>query len=128
MAGVDFSVGDYDQRTALHVATAEGHVQVVHFLKIILTKEQANARDRWGQNAADCVAEPDTKIGKRLLKTLKKAGVHPNSNSDEKTRTLLQHQHLDHALATRREWTGASSYAVKDSPHDLNNSSPQNCK
>ena len=32
LKGVNMGQGDYDQRTALHLAAAEGHVEVVRFL------------------------------------------------------------------------------------------------
>jgi glutaminase len=42
----DLSRGDYDSRTPMHLAAAEGHLEVVRFL---LAKNMgANRRDRWG--------------------------------------------------------------------------------
>ena len=32
MAGIDFSAGDYDYRTALHLAASEGHIECVRFI------------------------------------------------------------------------------------------------
>ena len=32
LAGVDVNAGDYDQRTALHLAAANGHLDVVQLL------------------------------------------------------------------------------------------------
>jgi len=62
--GVDPTLGDYDQRTALHLACAEGHINIVKYLvetgfsttSLSRTKSQLdlqetltfiNARDRW---------------------------------------------------------------------------------
>lgn len=45
-AGTDLNQGDYDMRTALHLASAEGHLNVVKFL--IEHGVEINPRDRWG--------------------------------------------------------------------------------
>jgi ankyrin repeat protein len=44
--GVGASEGDYDQRTALHLACAEGHARVV--IHLIEAGADVNATDRWG--------------------------------------------------------------------------------
>ena len=44
--GVLPNVGDYDKRTALHVAAAEGHEKIVEFL--LLSQADPNSKDRWG--------------------------------------------------------------------------------
>lgn len=44
--GVGASEGDYDKRTALHLACAEGHARVVMYL--IKAGADVNATDRWG--------------------------------------------------------------------------------
>jgi glutaminase len=48
--GVDLSIADYDKRTALHLAAAEGQLDVVRYLidyykKLKLT---LSPQDRWG--------------------------------------------------------------------------------
>jgi len=45
--GIDLNLGDYDNRTALHVAAAEGHLEVVEYLLGIGVKP--NPVDRWKQ-------------------------------------------------------------------------------
>ena len=44
--GVDFNQSDYDQRTPLHVAVCEGHIDVCKFL-IHVTKANVHKKDRW---------------------------------------------------------------------------------
>jgi ankyrin repeat protein len=45
--GADVNEGDYDRRTALHLAAAEGHVAVASYL-IDECRASVNAEDRWG--------------------------------------------------------------------------------
>ncbi|XP_042340511.1 glutaminase liver isoform, mitochondrial-like [Plectropomus leopardus] len=49
LSGVDVNAVDYDGRSALHVAAAEGHAEVIRFL---LENAGANPalRDRWGSS------------------------------------------------------------------------------
>jgi glutaminase len=47
LLGMDMSLADYDGRTALHLASAEGHENIVRFL-LEKCKVTPFARDRWG--------------------------------------------------------------------------------
>ena len=46
--GVDMKMGDYDGRTALHIAAAEGHPRCVRFL-LEVCGVPYDCKDRWGQ-------------------------------------------------------------------------------
>lgn len=48
-AGLDLNETDYDGRTALHLAAAEGHTRVVKYL--LRKNVDPNMRDRWGNTA-----------------------------------------------------------------------------
>jgi glutaminase len=50
-SGVDVRLGDYDRRTALHIACSEGHHDVV---KLLLQKgAQVSVIDRWKNTPLD---------------------------------------------------------------------------
>ena len=51
-AGANLSVGDYDKRTAMHLAASEGHVDVIAFL-IDVAKVDPSPHDRWGGTPLD---------------------------------------------------------------------------
>jgi len=48
--GINFNLSDYDQRTALHLAASEGHLEMVKFL---LANGAKILRDRWGNTAIE---------------------------------------------------------------------------
>uniref|UniRef100_A0A7N8XFE1 glutaminase n=1 Tax=Mastacembelus armatus TaxID=205130 RepID=A0A7N8XFE1_9TELE len=52
LSSVDMEQRDYDSRTALHVAAAEGHTEVVRFL-LEACKVNPVPRDRWGNTPMD---------------------------------------------------------------------------
>ena len=55
---VNINEGDYDGRTAIHLAAAEGKVKVVEFL--LAHKADPHARDRWGNTAVHEVAKHES--------------------------------------------------------------------
>ncbi|XP_013873424.1 glutaminase kidney isoform, mitochondrial [Austrofundulus limnaeus] len=52
LSAVDMDQRDYDSRTALHIAAAEGHEEVVRFL-IEICKVNPHVKDRWGNTPLD---------------------------------------------------------------------------
>ncbi|XP_054590307.1 LOW QUALITY PROTEIN: glutaminase kidney isoform, mitochondrial [Nothobranchius furzeri] len=52
LSSVDMEQRDYDSRTALHVAAAEGHIDVVRFL-LEACKVNPVPKDRWGNTPID---------------------------------------------------------------------------
>ena len=49
--GVPLGIADYDLRTPLHLAAAEGHVDVVKYL--VAHRVDLQPRDRWGNTPLD---------------------------------------------------------------------------
>ncbi|MCG8354772.1 MAG: glutaminase A [Kiloniellales bacterium] len=49
--GIPLDIADYDLRTPLHLAAAEGHAKVVSYF--IVQKAALNPRDRWGNTPLD---------------------------------------------------------------------------
>lgn len=52
LLGMDMSLADYDGRTALHLAAAEGHESIVRLL-LEKCKVNSHSKDRWGFTAYD---------------------------------------------------------------------------
>mmetsp|Transcript_15450 Transcript_15450/g.23381 ORF Transcript_15450/g.23381 Transcript_15450/m.23381 type:complete len:810 (-) Transcript_15450:630-3059(-) len=63
---VDINKGDYDHRTALHLAASEGHIDVVKFL--CKRGANVNVEDRWGGRPLDDALEKDNKHVAEVLR------------------------------------------------------------
>jgi ammonium transporter Rh len=76
-AKYNLDVGDYDKRTALHLASAEGHNIVVTYL--ISRRVNVNCEDRWGNTP---LREALRANHPECVKILKQAGATMGSTSD----------------------------------------------
>ena len=76
-AQYDLDVGDYDRRTALHLAAAEGHTVIVAYL--ISRKVNVNCEDRWGNTP---LREALRSNHTECVKSLKAAGATMGATSD----------------------------------------------
>jgi len=83
---LDINKGDYDHRTALHLAASEGHIDVVTFL--CKRGANVNVEDRWGGRPLDDALEKDNK---RVAEVLRGYGATSSANSEavESQRSLL---------------------------------------
>merc|ERR1711907_101914 len=57
-SGIDIAIGDYDTRTALHLAACEGHLHICRYILVNFSSTDepwklVRARDRWGNCAVD---------------------------------------------------------------------------
>jgi len=83
-AGIDLWEGDYDHRTALHLAVCEGHESIVRLLVEHGTTKQLNMEDRWGGTALD-----DAIVFKRdlIASILRAAGAREGSHTNFQSST-----------------------------------------
>ena len=74
---VDINKGDYDHRTALHLAASEGHIDVVAYL--CKRGANVNVEDRWGGRPLDDALE---KHHERVVKLLREYGAKSAEEDD----------------------------------------------
>ena len=86
---VDVNEGDYDKRTALHLAAGEGNVEIVQ----LLCKYEANVntKDRWGNHPLDDALRSNSEESARVLREY------------DAVRGLAQADNVDDSTARRRE-------------------------
>ena len=75
---VDVNCGDYDRRTALHLAAGEGHLDVVRFL--CKRGADVNAEDRWGGRPLD---DALIKGHGRVAEVLRSHGAEPSGGEGD---------------------------------------------
>mmetsp|Transcript_26936 Transcript_26936/g.56417 ORF Transcript_26936/g.56417 Transcript_26936/m.56417 type:complete len:625 (-) Transcript_26936:390-2264(-) len=63
---VDVNEGDYDKRTALHLAAGEGNVEIVQLL--CKYKANVNTKDRWGNHPLDDALRSNSEESARVLR------------------------------------------------------------
>jgi serine/threonine protein kinase len=78
-SALDINKGDYDHRTALHLAASEGHIDVVKFL--CQHGANVNVQDRWGGRPLD---DALSKGNEGVAKVLLEYGATSDHNDDEK--------------------------------------------
>lgn len=87
--GADVHYADYDSRTALHIACAEGHIHVVN--ELLKAGANPNARDRWGGTACvDAKRNGHDGVAARLLAAgaSRTLSVEPDSDHFRKCASL----------------------------------------
>ena len=83
----DLSKGDYDNRTPMHLAAAEGHLEVVRFL--LDNEISANHHDRWGGTPLD-----DAELGNHtdVIELLKQHGAEPGNSQHDDSESIATEQ------------------------------------
>lgn len=87
--GVDLNIGDYDHRTALHVAASEGHLTTVEFL--IANGAKVNKLDRFGNTPLTDAVRSRARSKKLVIACLMQHGASADATDYEiKHDPLLQ--------------------------------------
>ena len=79
---IDLDEGDYDRRTALHLACGEGRMEIVELL--CQNGADVNVQDRWGNQPYDDALNAK-KNSSEILKILKKYGAKSSASSSSTT-------------------------------------------
>ena len=106
--GVDMAVGDYDGRTALHLAASEGQVSVLHYLLELEPPLDVNAVDRVGGTPLEDAMRHGHRVAEVMIEEAGGMRRHERRLSELVTRYLahLEPNRIDVLLRARR--TGAA--------------------
>ncbi|XP_016289236.2 glutaminase kidney isoform, mitochondrial isoform X2 [Monodelphis domestica] len=96
LSGMDMEQRDYDSRTALHVAAAEGHVEVVKFL-LEACKVNPFPKDRWNNTPMDEALHFGHHDVFKILQEYQVQYTPPEDSSDGKENQTV-HKNLDGLL------------------------------
>lgn len=109
IANIDLNEGDYDRRTALHLAAGEGHAEIVELL--CKAGSDPNAPDRWGGRPLD-----DAKSGKHpiCIKVLEhygaEKGCHEGEVDDSSKRREVANLEVDFGEVEMIDRIGAGAF------------------
>ncbi|XP_053173388.1 glutaminase kidney isoform, mitochondrial-like isoform X2 [Scomber japonicus] len=81
LSGLNMEQTDYDSRTALHIAAAEGHVEAVIFLTEVC-KLNPHMKDRWGNTPLDDARQFGHDLAVSVLQEYQSAYADTESTSD----------------------------------------------
>ncbi|XP_071332900.1 glutaminase kidney isoform, mitochondrial [Trachinotus anak] len=81
LSAVDMEQTDYDSRTALHIAAAEGHLEAVIFLTEIC-KVNPHMKDRWGNTPLDDAMQFGHDVVISVLQEYQRANTDSDSTCD----------------------------------------------
>ena len=77
--GTSPDIGDYDNRTALHLASSEGNTKVVE--RLIIARADVNVRDRWGNTPLmDAVTHKHEAAARMLLEAGGRMNIEDSSS------------------------------------------------
>ncbi|XP_071760049.1 glutaminase 2b [Centroberyx gerrardi] len=82
LSSMDMDLKDYDSRTALHVAAAEGHIDVVRFLTETC-KVNPFVKDRWGNLPVDDAMQFGHEMVVKVLKDYQQVSRQPETHRTE---------------------------------------------
>ena len=117
--GISTNSADYDKRSALHLAAASGHYEIVDYL--LRSKADVNCRDRWGGTAmADAINSGNARI--QQLLTSAGAAEHTGSCQEVLSRKAVKTALIEAAAAGNVEEIRrclAQGAHVDDTDYDL---------
>ncbi|CAD5213024.1 unnamed protein product [Bursaphelenchus okinawaensis] len=122
MQKVDMSSSDYDKRTALHVAAAEGQLDVVKFL-VNIARVKIDAKDRWGRTPMDDAVHFQHN---QIIVVLEKAAEITVATNDIAMESNLSHIQSDGKLPADVSVPGSSSSSEDEFEIEIPNGNQEN--